>query len=113
MIKKVVSKFDKTLELWLNQARELLQNPAANPLEFIDDFKLQLYSREMYVFTPKGETILLPQGSTPLDFAFAIHTDVGKTCIGAKVGGKLVPLNYKLNRGDQVEVITSKNQKTE
>lgn len=99
------------LDAWLNKIRELLDNPEQNALDFIDDFKLNLFSEEIFVFTPKGDLKTLPQGATALDFAFDIHTKVGEHCIGAKVNNKLVPLSHKLNSGDQVEIITSKKQK--
>jgi GTP pyrophosphokinase len=99
------------LDIWLNRIRELLENPEPNALDFIDDFKLNLFSEEIFVFTPKGDLKTLPQGATALDFAFDIHTKVGEHCIGAKVNNKLVPLSHKLNSGDQVEIITSKKQK--
>lgn len=102
---------DKALDTWLREIRELLRNPDYNALEFMDDFKSNLFSKEIYVFTPKGDLKILPQDATALDFAFEIHTDVGYHCIGAKVNHKLVPLSYKLSNGDQVEVITSRKQK--
>lgn len=102
---------DKSLDTWLREIRELLRNPDYNALEFLDDFKSNLFSKEIYVFTPKGDLKILPQDSTALDFAFEIHTDVGYHCIGAKVNHKLVPLSHRLSNGDQVEVITSRKQK--
>ncbi|MEZ5013123.1 MAG: bifunctional (p)ppGpp synthetase/guanosine-3',5'-bis(diphosphate) 3'-pyrophosphohydrolase [Chitinophagales bacterium] len=102
---------DKALDTWLREIRELLRNPEFNALEFLDDFRLNLFSKEIYVFTPKGDLKILPQGATSLDFAFEIHTDVGYHCIGAKVNHKLVPLSHILSNGDQVEIITSKKQK--
>ena len=101
---------DKALDTWLREIRELLRNPEFNALEFLDDFRLNLFSKEIYVFTPKGDLKILPQGATALDFAFEIHTAVGNHCIGAKVNHKLVPISYILNNGDQVEIITSKKQ---
>lgn len=95
---------------WINKIRDLIENNHANTLEFIDDFKLSLYAEEIYVFTPKGELKMLPAKATALDFAFDIHTDVGKKCIGAKVNHKLVPLSHELKSGDQVEIITSNKQ---
>ncbi|MDB3887344.1 bifunctional (p)ppGpp synthetase/guanosine-3',5'-bis(diphosphate) 3'-pyrophosphohydrolase [bacterium] len=100
------SLFDK----WINQVRELIENPDANALELIDEFKLNLYSEDIYAFTPKGDLITLPVGACSLDFAFAIHSQVGSTCLGAKVNNKLVPLSSVLSSGDQVEVLTSSNQ---
>ncbi|MFN0274622.1 MAG: RelA/SpoT family protein [Chitinophagales bacterium] len=102
---------DKTLDTWLREIRELLRNPDYNALEFLDDFKSNLFSKEIYLFTPKGDLKILPSDATALDFAFEIHSDVGYHCIGAKVNHKLVPLSHKLNNGDQVEIISSKKQK--
>ncbi len=99
------------LDEWLNQIRETLTNPESDALDFIHNFKLNLYQDEIYVFTPKGELRILPQGASALDFAFDIHTDIGAKCIGAKVNHKLVPLSHKLVNGDQIEIITSKKQK--
>lgn len=99
------------LESWLNRIRELLDNPNSNALDFIDEFKLNLFSEEIFIFTPKGELKTLPQGSTALDFAFDIHSQVGEHCIGAKVNNKLVPLSHILKSGDQIEIITSQKQK--
>ena len=101
---------DNNLDDWINQIRELLENPEANALDFLDEFKLNLFSKEIFVFTPKGELITLPKGATALDFAFDIHTQLGATCLGTKVNGKLVPLSHKLNSGDQVEIISSQKQ---
>lgn len=101
---------ESNLEGWLRRIREMLDNPDPNALEFIDDFKLNLFADEMFVFTPKGEMKTLPTGATALDFAFEIHTKVGEQCIGAKVNQKLVPLSYQLKSGDQVEVLTSSKQ---
>lgn len=102
---------DKSLDTWLREIRELLRNPDYNALEFLDDFKSNLFSKEIYVFTPKGDLKILPSDATALDFAFEIHSDVGYHCIGAKVNHKLVPLSHTLSNGDQVEVISSKKQK--
>ena len=99
------------LDEWIRKIREVLENPEENALEFIDDFKLNLFADEIFAFTPKGEIKTLPKNSTALDFAFDIHTKVGEKCIGAKVNHKLVPLSYKLKSGDQVEVLTSSKQK--
>ena len=101
---------DSGLDLWVSKVREMLKNPDANALEFLDDFKMNLFSDEIFIFTPKGALIQLPLNATALDFAFEIHTDVGASCIGAKVNHKLVPLSYKLQNGDQVEIITSSKQ---
>ncbi|WP_297869328.1 RelA/SpoT family protein [uncultured Flavobacterium sp.] len=99
------------LEIWLNQLKEALENSSANAVDFVEDFKLNLYAKEIYVFTPKGEIKSLPKGATSLDFAFSIHSEIGVKTIGTRVNGKLVPLNHVLNSGDQVEIITSVNQK--
>ena len=101
------SQFDK----WINQIRELIENNDANALDLVDDFKLDLFSDEIYVFTPEGEMKNLPYGASALDFAFSVHTEVGAQCIGAKVNNKLVPLSTPLKSGDQIEILTSKNQK--
>lgn len=99
------------LEEWLTRIRELLENPESEALEFLDDFKLNLFSEEIFAFTPRGDLKTLPNGATALDFAFEIHSDVGAKCIGAKVNQKIVPLSQKLKNGDQVEIITARNQK--
>jgi GTP pyrophosphokinase len=100
------SKFDR----WIGEIKELLENPESNAIDFIDDFKLNLFSDEIYIFTPKGDLKVLPKGSCTLDFAFDIHSDIGSSCIGAKVNNKLVPLSHELNSGDQVQIITSSKQ---
>ncbi|WKW45783.1 RelA/SpoT family protein [Myroides sp. JBRI-B21084] len=102
---------ENSLDKWLNLLKEALENSEANAVDFVEDFKLNLYAKEIYIFTPKGEIKSLPKGATALDFAFSIHTDIGIKTRGTKVNGKLVPLNYELNSGDQVEIITSTNQK--
>ncbi|GAK98186.1 GTP pyrophosphokinase [Nonlabens tegetincola] len=99
------------LEEWLNRLQDALENPEVNAVDFVEQFKLNLYSKEIFVFTPKGDLKSLPKGSTPLDFAFAIHTEVGMRTRGARVNGKLVPLSHELKSGDQVDIITSENQK--
>ncbi len=104
------SSSDNGLDSWILKVRELLSNPESNALDFLDDFKMNLFSDEIFIFTPKGALLQLPLGATALDFAFEIHTDIGAKCIGAKVNHKLVPLSYKLQNGDQVEVITSSKQ---
>lgn len=101
---------DSGLDQWVQKVRDMLKNPDSNALEFLDDFKMNLFSDEIFIFTPKGALIQLPLNATALDFAFEIHTDVGASCIGAKVNHKLVPLSYKLQNGDQVEIITSSKQ---
>jgi GTP pyrophosphokinase len=101
------SKFDQ----WFTQIREILNNPDSNTLDFLADFKSNLFTEEIYVYTPKGDLKILPVNSTALDFAYAIHSAVGNKCIGAKVNYKLVPISHKLRSGDQVEIITSNKQK--
>ena len=101
------SKFDE----WFKQIRELLANFETNTLDFVQDFKLNLFSEEIYIYTPKGDLKILPSGASALDFAFAIHSDIGCKCIGAKVNYKLLPISHKLKSGDQVEIITSSKQK--
>lgn len=102
---------EQGIDLWLNRLQEALENDNINAVDFVEEFKLNLYSKEIFVFTPKGELKSLPKGATPLDFAFSIHTQIGSKTRGAKVNGKLVPLNTPLHSGDQVEVITSENAK--
>lgn len=101
------SKFDR----WIAEIRELMENPDVNAMDFVDEFKMNLFQEEIYVFTPKGQLRVLPIHSTILDFAYDIHTDIGNHCIGAKVNNRLVPLSYELQNGDQVEIITSEKQK--
>ncbi|RNC89585.1 MAG: bifunctional (p)ppGpp synthetase/guanosine-3',5'-bis(diphosphate) 3'-pyrophosphohydrolase [Allomuricauda sp.] len=102
---------EQGIEVWLNRLQEALEGANGNAVDFVEEFKLNLYSKEIFVFTPKGELKSLPKGATPLDFAFHIHTEVGMKTRGAKVNGKLVPLNTTLNSGDQVEIITSEGAK--
>ena len=104
------SNSDNGLDLWIQKIRDILSNPEQNAMDFVDDFKMNLFSDEIFIFTPKGTLIQLPNGATALDFAFEIHTDIGATCIGAKVNHKLVPLSHELQNGDQVEIITSSKQ---
>jgi GTP pyrophosphokinase len=99
------------LDGWLNKLKETLESQSINAVDFVEDFKLNLYSKEIYVFTPKGELKSLPKDASALDFAFSIHTDVGLKCRGVKVNGKLVPLSHTLKSGDQIEVITSATNK--
>jgi GTP pyrophosphokinase len=99
------------LDDWLNRLKETLENNTLNAVDFVEDFKLNLYAKEIYVFTPKGDLKSLPKGASALDFAFAIHTDVGLKTRGAKVNGKLVPLSYELKSGDQVDILTSATNK--
>lgn len=103
---------DTKVDEWIRQVREMLeQEDTKDAIEFMDNFKFNLYSKEIYVFTPKGDLHSLPKGASSLDFAYAIHTNVGDRCLGAKVNGKLFPLSYQLQSGDQVEIITSSQQK--
>lgn len=102
---------EATMDQWLKNLREVLENPELNSNEYLDEFKLNLYDEEVFVFTPNGDLHKLPKGATLLDFAFSIHTHVGSTCVGGKIGSKNVTLKYVLNNGDQIEVITSPNQK--
>lgn len=102
---------ENALDAWINKVREMLENPETNAMDFIDDFKLNLFAEEIFVFTPKGALIKLPAGATALDFAYEIHSHIGEKCIGAKVSNRLVPLSHPLKSGDQVEVLTSQKQK--
>ena len=99
------------LEDWLNKIKETFENSNGSAVDFVEDFKLDLYAKEIFIFTPNGDLKALPKNSTALDFAFAIHTQVGMNCRGAKINGKLKPISHVLRSGDQVEIITSKNQK--
>jgi len=101
---------ESALDEWIKKIRDLLENPEPDALDFIDEFKLNLFADEIFVFTPKGELKTLPVGATALDFAYEIHTEVGNKCIGTKVNRKLVPLSHQLKSGDQVEIITSNKQ---
>ncbi len=98
------------LEQWIGKVRELLEHSQGTALEFLDDFKLNLFADEIFVFTPKGDLRKMPVNSTVIDFAFDIHTELGAKCIGAKVNNKLVSISHKLNNGDQVEIISSSKQ---
>ncbi|UIR57559.1 bifunctional (p)ppGpp synthetase/guanosine-3',5'-bis(diphosphate) 3'-pyrophosphohydrolase [Sphingobacterium sp. SRCM116780] len=104
------SNSDSGLDQWIKKIRDVLSNPEQNAMDFVDDFKMNLFSDEIFIFTPKGTLIQLPNDATALDFAFEIHSDIGATCIGAKVNHKLVPLSHVLQNGDQVEIITSSKQ---
>tara|TARA_B100000795_G_scaffold158062_1_gene118762 strand:+ start:61306 stop:63510 length:2205 start_codon:yes stop_codon:yes gene_type:complete len=99
------------LDVWLNKLQETLENQDISAVDFVEEFKLSLYAKEIFVFTPKGDLYSLPKGASALDFAFHIHTEVGMHTRGTKVNGKLVPLSHSLHSGDQVEVITSNNAK--
>ena len=102
---------EDSLDLWINRLQEALENNEANAVDFVEQFKLNLYSKEIFVFSPKGDLKSLPKGATPLDFAFSIHTEIGMKTRGAKVNGKLVPLSHELQSGDRVEILTSDNAK--
>jgi len=102
---------EAALDDWMGRIREMLDSPEQEPEDIIDDFKLSLYNKEIFVFTPKGDLKKFPKGASVLDFAFDIHSDVGSGCVGAKVNGQNVPIRHLLNNGDKVEIITSKNQK--
>jgi len=103
-------KGEKGMDQWLSNIRDVLENPELNAVDFIDDFKLNLYDEEVFVFTPKGDLRRLPKGATVLDFAFDIHSGVGVKCIGAKINGKHASIKDVLKNGDHIEVITSKTQ---
>lgn len=102
---------EDALDTWIDKLQEALESNETNAVDFVEQFKLNLYSKEIFVFSPKGELKSLPKGATPLDFAFSIHTEVGMKTRGAKVNGKLVPLSHELQSGDQVEILTSENVK--
>ena len=102
---------ESTLESWINKVREMLETNNSSALEFMDEFRQNLFVKEVYAFTPKGKLIILPDKATALDFAFDIHTHIGLQCLGAKVNQKLQPLSYQLRNGDQVEILTSQKQK--
>jgi guanosine-3',5'-bis(diphosphate) 3'-pyrophosphohydrolase len=108
---KQESEKEDNLENWINKLQEALENPGVNAVDFVEQFKLNLYSKEIFVFTPKGELKSLPKGATALDFAFNIHSEVGMKTRGAKVNGKLVPLSHELKSGDQVDILTSETAK--
>ncbi|KAA5821910.1 bifunctional (p)ppGpp synthetase/guanosine-3',5'-bis(diphosphate) 3'-pyrophosphohydrolase [Algibacter amylolyticus] len=105
------SEKEDNLESWINRLQEALENPEMNAVDFVEQFKLNLYSKEIFVFTPGGDLKSLPKGATALDFAFSIHTEVGMKTRGAKVNGKLEPLSHVLNSGDQVDILTSDSVK--
>jgi len=108
---KNVEDKEDNLDLWINRLQEALENNEADAVDFVEQFKLNLYSKEIFVFSPKGDLKSLPKGATPLDFAFSIHTEVGMKTRGAKVNGKLMPLSHELQSGDRVEIMTSENAK--
>ncbi len=98
------------LDEWLTSVREILENPELNAVDLIDDFKLNLYDDEVFVFTPKGDLIRMPKGATVLDFAFNVHSEIGKKCVGARVNSKNVQIKYQLQNGDHIEILTSSTQ---
>jgi GTP pyrophosphokinase len=102
---------ESTLEVWINKVREMLETNNSSALEFMDEFRQNLFVKEVYAFTPKGKLLILPDKATALDFAFEIHTHIGLQCLGAKVNQKLQPLSYQLRNGDQIEILTSHKQK--
>lgn len=103
---------ERNFEKWVTEIREVLeQQHTLTATELLDNIKLNLYSKEVFVFTPKGEIKILPTGATALDFAFAVHSDLGMKCLGAKINGRLVPISYVLQNGDQVDILSSQNQK--
>ncbi len=104
-------KEDDSIDTWISKLQETLENPETNAVDFVEQFKLNLYSKEIFVFTPKGDLKSLPKGATPLDFAFSIHTEVGMKTRGAKVNGKLVPLSHELKSGDRLDILTAENAK--
>lgn len=109
--KEAASAHESNLEKWLMKVRDTLEQNDHSALDFVNDFRGNLFSDEVFVFTPRGELKTLPYGATALDFAFEIHSQVGSKCIGAKVNNKLVPINYVLKNGDQIEILTSQKQK--
>ena len=109
--KEVPGKSGSGLDDWINQVRSMLESNDGNAIEFMDDFRGNLFHDEVFVFTPKGDLKVLPHGASALDFAFEIHTEIGAKCIGAKVNQRLVPITHKLKNGDQVEILTSNKQK--
>ncbi len=102
---------EKGVEHWIQRVRQMLENDDVSAIEFVDEFRMNLFTEEVFVFTPKGELRVLPAGATALDFAFDIHTEIGMRCLGAKVNQRLVPINYILHNGDQLEILTSSRQK--
>jgi GTP pyrophosphokinase len=108
---KTIDEFEKKIGILRHLLEDLQKEYYKNPKEFLDSFKIKLFEDEVLVFTPKGDVINLPQNSTPIDFAYRIHTEIGNHCIGAKVNNRIVPLSYKLQNGDIVEIITSKDAK--
>ncbi len=108
---KVPPNAEQGIEMWIRQVRESIESNDLSAIEFMDDFRTNLFSKEVFTFTPKGDLKVFPSGATVLDFGFEIHSEVGARCLGAKVNGKLVPLNYKLQNGDQIEILTASKPK--
>ncbi len=109
---KANKQYESGIEMWLNELREMLENKDLNAIEFLDDFRNNLRVKEIYAFTPKGDLQTLPKGASVIDFAYRIHSEIGHCCLGAKVNKRLVGLNYKIQNGDQIEIITSSKPKT-
>ena len=107
---KNINDVENELDRWLQKIKDMLQNPESDALEFLDEFKMNLFSSEIIVFTPKGRMVNLPKNATIIDFAYEIHTELGNHCIGAKINHKLVPVSHALQSGDQVEILSSKTQ---
>ena len=107
---KNINDAETELDKWLQKIKEMLKNPESDALEFLDEFKMNLFSSEIIVFTPKGKMVTLPKNATVLDFAYEIHSELGNHCIGAKINHKLVPISHVLQSGDQIEVLSSKTQ---
>ena len=107
---KNINDAENELDRWLQKIKDMLQNPESDALEFLDEFKMNLFSSEIVVFTPKGRMVNLPKNATVIDFAYEIHTELGNHCIGAKINHKLVPVSHVLQSGDQVEILSSKTQ---
>lgn len=108
---KIPPNAEQGIEMWIRQVRESIEKNDLSAIEFMDDFRTNLFSKEVFTFSPKGDLKVFPSGATVLDFGFEIHSEVGARCLGAKVNGKLVPLNYKLQNGDQVEILTANKPK--
>jgi GTP pyrophosphokinase len=107
---KNINDVENELDRWLQKIKEMLRNPESDALEFLDEFKMNLFTSEIVVFTPKGRMVTLPKNATVIDFAYEIHTELGNHCIGAKINHKLVPVSHVLQSGDQIEILSSKTQ---
>ncbi|MBA4411037.1 MAG: GTP pyrophosphokinase [Odoribacter sp.] len=107
---KNINDVENELDKWLQKIKEMLRNPESDALEFLDEFKMNLFTSEIVVFTPKGQMVTLPKNATVIDFAYEIHTELGNHCIGAKINHKLVPVSHVLQSGDQIEILSSKTQ---